>query len=173
MRFLQISCGCLFIVAACGGAPGSPLDDGGPGSDGSSNYAPTNDSGNNDSGNSDSGNSGDGAACVDEHGRYTMVMTGAGCGPTATDVKECITETSCTITIMAQSTQLNAGISGTTPIQNDGSFTGATIMEGTMMRSGCVGAWDSGTSTLTIDCGGMNTAQSCRATLVRTSLSCN
>src|SRR5947199_169371 len=77
----------------------------------------------------------------------------------------CIQETSCSITL---STTGNGGneVSGTTPIGADGSLSGAAIMEGTSARTGCVGTWATSTSTLTIDCGGVSTSQSCRATLV-------
>jgi hypothetical protein len=54
----------------------------------------------------------------------------------------------------------------------DGSFTGAAITEGTGNRTGCTGTWNAGTSTLTVDCGGVGSSQSCIATLTRSSLTC-
>jgi hypothetical protein len=54
----------------------------------------------------------------------------------------------------------------------DGSFSGAPIKEGNVNRTGCVGTWDGNGSILTVDCGGVGTTQSCRATLTRTALNC-
>jgi hypothetical protein len=65
------------------------------------------------------------------------------------------------------------GLSGSTPIQNDGAFSNAAINEGSAPRTGCTGAWNGGTSTLVIDCGGTGTGQSCEATLTRMVAACN
>lgn len=156
-------------IVACGGADSTGLD-GGSDSGG--------DSSGNDSGGdatmdaANNNDAADGAACPDESGSYTVTFTGQGCGNVATSAPICIQESSCTITLSTGAGGSNE-ISGTTPIVADGSFTGAALNEGSMNRTGCVGSWDAGTSTLTIDCGLMNTTQSCRATLVRKGANCN
>ena len=155
------------MLAACGGATGTGLTDGGndasSGNDGSSSDASSTDSGNNDSG----------MACPDESGRYSVTFSGLGCGTIGMQASICITETNCSITIATGITSGGSNeVSGMTPIQNDGSFSGAAIKEGSMSRTGCTGSWDMGSSTLTIDCGGVNTNQSCEATLVRTAGKC-
>jgi hypothetical protein len=44
------------------------------------------------------------------------------------------------------------------------------LREGTANRTGCTGTWNAGT--MTVDCGGTNTSQSCVVDLVRVSDTC-
>jgi hypothetical protein len=170
MRFLHVTGTALFIVA-CGGTGGTPLDGG---NDGTAGNDSGNDSGNDASSDVASDTSGDtGAQCPNESGLYSVAFSGQGCGNVSNNAPICITETSCTITLATKGSGGSNEVSGTTPILNDGSFTGAAINEGSMNRTGCVATWDNGSSTLTIDCGGTGTSQSCRATLVRTNANCN
>jgi hypothetical protein len=161
------------VAVACGGASGTGLDDGGGNTDGGGDGSTTqNDSGTG----SDATTNPDGApACPVESGMYSLQLSGAGCGNTATSGSECITQNQCTIDMMyVGSGSSSMGLKDTTPIQlqSDGSFDNGAIQEGTSQRSGCTGTWNQQTHTLVVDCGGMNTSQSCVATLVRTSETC-
>jgi hypothetical protein len=159
-----IACG-----LACGGASGPPIDGG---TDGGADTSTT-DGG--DAAPVDSSadvNNGDGAACPDEHGKYAVTFTGQGCGTISNSAPICVSETSCTITLATTGTGPNE-LSGMTPIGGDGSFSNAAMNEGAMSRTGCVGTWNSGATTLTIDCGGVNTSQSCEAVLVLIGGTCN
>ncbi len=60
-----------------------------------------------------------------------------------------------------------SGINGTATDKSDGSFAGAALTEGNLMRMGCAGAWDAATSTMTVDCGGLSTLQACVIALKR------
>lgn len=164
MRFLSIAFVSLALVAACGGTSGSPLDDGGT-SDGTT--------GNDGAAPNDAGNVPDvakpdvGPACPLESGSYSVQLSGAGCGDTSSSPTECITQNQCTITLDFGGGSGKA-LKGTTPIKSDGSFDNAQIEEGSTTRTGCIGTWDEQTSTLTVDCGGTSSTQSCIATLTRT-----
>jgi hypothetical protein len=96
--------------------------------------------------------SADAGPCTGERGAYSISLSGQGCGDLNASAPECI---------------------GTASLGADGSFSGAAITEGTGNRTGCVGTWNAATSTLTVDCGGVGSSQSCRATLTRTSMTCN
>jgi hypothetical protein len=63
-------------------------------------------------------------------------------------------------------------VNGVIDLQNDGSFSGAALQFGSVQRTGCVGQWDAGMQTLTLDCGGMGSSQSCIVTMTRTGSSC-
>ncbi|MGH7280103.1 MAG: hypothetical protein ACRELY_01145, partial [Polyangiaceae bacterium] len=63
---------------------------------------------------------------------------------------------------------LSFGVNGTASLQMDGAFSGALLTLGTIGRTGCTGTWDDSAKTMTIDCGGTGTAQSCEVTLTRT-----
>jgi hypothetical protein len=173
MRFLHWVVIPAVAVAACGGAAGTGLDDGGNNGDGGGDGSTTQNDG---SSNPDVIMTPDtGTTCPVEAGKYSLVTSGAGCGNTATTGFECITQTQCTIDLAyIGSGSSSMGLKDTTPIQlkSDGSFDNGAIQEGTANRSGCVGTWDQQTHTLIIDCGGVNTSQSCRATLVRVSETC-
>lgn len=122
----------------------------------------------------DSGSGGDAAvSCLDETGKYSITSSGSGCGALTTAVPICINQIkACTVSITTDSSGANV-VSGQIDINADGSMTNATVQEAASTRTGCVGAWDAASSTLTIDCGGTGTSQSCRVTLVRTAASCN
>jgi hypothetical protein len=114
----------------------------------------------------------DAGPCPDQHGAYTIALSGQGCGDLNANAPECIAQSSCHITLTSTVPAGPAGLNGMTQLGMDGSFTMGAIMEGTSNRTGCVGAWTASTSTLTVDCGGVGTSQSCRATLTRTSKTC-
>jgi hypothetical protein len=163
---LAVGCGSSFSEAGDGGAPG---DTGAV--DGSSASEAGDDASTTDVAIEAAGDSS--AACPDESGKYDFVDVGAGCGNIAPAGNGCITQTACTITLMfGGAAGLNA-VSGTTEIATDGSIADATLMEGSQSRSGCTGAWDAASAKLTLDCGGTDTTQSCRATLSRTAATCN
>ena len=116
----------------------------------------------------------DAGACPDEHGKYTVIATGLGCGDLAPTAPQCIQQSAaCRITLLSSGSAGAKALNGTADLAGDGSFTGAAIKEGTVNRTGCVGSWDAQTSTLTVDCGGVASSQSCRAVLTRTSMNCN
>jgi hypothetical protein len=132
-------------------------------------------SGGNDAGGdaiSSSDAAGDAAACPDEHGKYSYVATGLGCGDLGVGSPECIRQTACAITFVSAPSNAMAGLNGDPTIASDGSFTGGSIREGTLQRSGCTGSWDAASSTLIVVCGGMSTTQSCTVTLTRTAAGC-
>jgi hypothetical protein len=97
-----------------------------------------------------------------------------GCGTTfSASAPECIKQTVCTATFSSRTLDGgDTGISGTAFIKSDGSFTYAALKEGTVNRTGCTGTWDEGTGTLTVDCGGVDSGQSCVVTLTRTGNPC-
>jgi hypothetical protein len=110
----------------------------------------------------------DAGPCPDQHGAYSISLSGQGCGNLSATGPECITQNACAITFTTSA----GGLAGTAALGMDGSFTGAAINEGTSNRTGCTGTWDPGTSTLTVDCGGVGSSQSCIATLMRTASMC-
>ena len=159
------------MVVACGGASGTGLDDGGGNTDGGGgDGTTTNDAANNPDAiaKPDTGT----PACPLESGKYSIELSGAGCGDTSNTVTECIQQQQCTIGIDF-SGGTGKGVKGQTAIKSDGSFDNAAMEEGSSTRTGCTGTWNQTTHTLVIDCGGVNTSQSCIATLVRTSETCN
>ncbi len=170
MRFLHLCFGGFLITAACSGSQGGPLDDGGTSSDGTTaSDAPNNPDVTPPKG--DAGKADTGAGCPDESGGYSIALAGAGCGDTSSTVNECIQQSGCTISIDFGG-GTGKGVKGSTGILQDGSFANASMEEGSTTRTGCIGKWDSQTSTLVIDCGGTSSTQSCVATLVRTSPTC-
>jgi hypothetical protein len=114
----------------------------------------------------------DAGPCPDEHGAYTISISGQGCGDLAASAPECITQNACAITFASNPATGGKALNGTASLGMDGSFTGAALTEGTSNRTGCTGTWDTGTSTLNVDCGGVGSSQSCIATLTRTSKTC-
>jgi hypothetical protein len=170
--------GLLFVVA-CGSSQGNPLDD--AGADGTADATSAADASDASSSNDATSSSdaadaqtmdvaADAPPCPTEKGAYSLTLSGQGCGSTSTNVQECINQTGCTITIVSSGPQVK-GVDGTTPIQGDGSFTNASMNEGHTARTGCTGTWNNGV--LVVDCGGVNTSQSCIATLTQTSPMCN
>ena len=113
--------------------------------------------------------------CPDVLGTYSVSPSGQGCGDLNASAPQCIRAT--TMTCVAQLASMPAGggtgaINGSASLQQDGSFSGAALLFGTVQRTGCTGTWDQSTSTMTVDCGGMGSSQSCVVTLVRTSSTC-
>jgi hypothetical protein len=172
----------------------SPSPDTGVANDGPGN---TQDSGNTNDGPSsgqDSGNAGDGPAampdagdaasdapappCPDVHGAYAVTAVDAtGCGNSVNlSAPQCVRQPamSCGITFRSMvSGGGNGAINGDATVQNDGSFMGAALMEGTSNRTGCTGTWNAANSTLTVDCGGTGSSQACVLALRRTGPTCN
>jgi hypothetical protein len=109
----------------------------------------------------------DAGSCPDQYGAYSVALSGVGCGDTAMGA-QCVTQTSCHVTFAS-----SGGLNGMASLAMDGSFTGAAITEGTGTRTGCAGTWSAATSTITVDCGGVGSSQSCRAALTRTASTCN
>jgi hypothetical protein len=115
------------------------------------------------------------AACPDLGGFYSITpVQGLGCGSGFNaSASECIHQQACDISIIVMVTPpdggFNIGITGLATLASDGSFTSAALREGTLNRTGCTGTWDSGSGTLTVDCGGVDSGQACLVTLTRTS----
>jgi hypothetical protein len=169
MRFLHYVLVPVAIVA-CGGASSTGLDDGGT-TDGGDGAAQNGDGSTSDVVNP---NPDSGLACPVESGKYSIQLSGAGCGDTSATVTECIQQTQCSIQIdFGGGSGKGLKSQNPVPIQSDGSFTGAAIEEGSATRTGCTATWTQSTHTLVVDCGGTNSTQSCIATLVRTSETCN
>jgi hypothetical protein len=118
--------------------------------------------------------SADAGPCPDVTGAFSVSMSGAGCGNLNTGAPQCIAPsgTDCVVDFVSTPTTGNAAVNGQATIQMDGSFTNAALMFGTAQRTGCVGSWNAATSTLTADCGGVGSTQSCIVTLTRTGASC-
>jgi hypothetical protein len=116
---------------------------------------------------------GDAGPCPDEHGAYSVALAGAGCGDLAASAPQCIQQNTCTITFGSSGSGGTKALNGDATLLIDGVFTGAAIKEGSVQRTGCTGTWNATTSTLTVDCGGVGSSQSCIATLTRTSMTCN
>lgn len=98
---------------------------------------------------------------------------GAGCGDLAAGAPQCIKAGSspCQIQLVSQG-PTGSALNGTVTVDTSGDFTGGAIKEGSVQRTGCTGTWDTATSQLTVDCGGMGSSQSCVATLTRTGNTC-
>jgi hypothetical protein len=114
------------------------------------------------------------AACPNITGVYTVVIVdAAGCGDLSAAAGQCIQQDTqgCAITFMSMGSSNTAAINGDATLQGR-SFMGAQLKEGTADRSGCTGVWDGVTSTLTVDCGGAGTTQSCVVSLRRTGARC-
>jgi len=114
------------------------------------------------------------AACPAVGGLYSLtVVDGAGCGDLNALALECVVQTTCAIQLKSRVAAAGiAGIDGDATLQSDGTFAGAALKEGTVNRTGCTGAWDGSSSTMTVDCGGTGTSQSCEVQLTRTALTC-
>ena len=118
-------------------------------------------------------------ACPDEHGLYSVTVSGKnGCGTLDDSEDVCITQgVMCGIALTSKLPAVGA-VEGETSIKDTGDFIDATILVGGVMRSGCSGTWNASSSQLTIDCGGMVAAsdagpsQICVFTLTRISMSC-
>ncbi len=114
------------------------------------------------------------AACPDLSGAYTggIVASGQGCGNLNVDANECIQQMGCHIVFLSTSLTGTPAVTGEAQIDNVGAFMGAGLVLGTNMRTGCTGQWDAQTQTLTVDCGGTGSAQSCTVTMTRKQARC-
>jgi hypothetical protein len=178
------------VLVACGsGGSSTTTIDSGAGDDGSGSSSGADDSGGRDATGSSSGSSsgssgGDAVAdgpvldagpCPDIVGSYGQISTeGQGCSDLNLVASECImlAQQQCAFQLVSPTTGSIPAVNGTVVLTVAGSFTGAMLKFGTVQRSGCVGQWDAPTQTLTLDCGGMGTSQSCTVTLVRSSTTC-
>ncbi len=107
-------------------------------------------------------------------GAYSiMLIDNAGCGNFNSNAPQCIVQTACTISFSSVVSAGFPAINGDPTLQNDGSFTFGALKEGNVNRTGCTGTWTAGTSTMTVDCGGMGSSQSCVVALTRTNTKCN
>src|SRR5215831_13931352 len=159
----------VFAIAGCGddsappgstgGAGGSAGAGGSGGSGGSNVDAPAIDAATADAG-----------PCPDVFGAYSMVMTtGAGCGDLNTSAPQCIagTNQACFAHFMSVVSGGGAGaVNGGAMLQMDGSFNNANLIFGSVQRSGCIGSWNETTQTMTANCGGTGSSQSCTVTMV-------
>lgn len=118
--------------------------------------------------------SADAGPCPDVFGAYTVSVSGQGCGDLNASAPQCIagTGTACVAHFISAPPTGTGAVNGQAMLQMDGSFSGAALIFGTVQRSGCVGTWNAATSTLTADCGGMGSSQSCVVTLTRTGTTC-
>jgi hypothetical protein len=112
--------------------------------------------------------------CPNVLGQYSVSIMGQGCSDLNPSAPQCIkgTSTACTAHFVSVPATGPGAVNGAAMLMMDGSFSGAMLLFGTQQRSGCVGTWDAATSTMTADCGGMGSSQSCIVTLTRTSLIC-
>ena len=160
----------VFVTVACGGTSTDLIGDGGA-SDGSA----SSDGGTGDGDTREGGIiRGDGGSCPDISGSYSLAHAGDGCGDLA-DATECVqVDNACGAQMKASGGGGARGVEASVSLDADGSFSGASVKLGSADRSGCTGTWDASASTLTIDCGGTGSSQSCVVTLTRTSTtSCN
>ena len=166
--------GIVFVAVACGGTSTDLIGDGGASGDGSANGDGGSSNGDG-GGTRDGGARGDGGSCPDVGGSYSISHSGDGCGDLSADATECVQQdNTCRAQIKPSGGGGGLGVEATVTIGADGSFEGANVKLGSTDRSGCTGTWDDSTSTLTIDCGGTGTSQSCVVTLTRTSTAtCN
>lgn len=120
-----------------------------------------------------SGSASSGApACDALPAAYAIELTDpVGCGNLVPAAIECISQAGCTATLRPL-TPAKPGISGTVNLTVGAGgvtgFTNASLTLGNVMRTGCTGQYNGPSGTLTIDCGGMGSAQSCVVALHRT-----
>jgi hypothetical protein len=118
----------------------------------------------------------DAGPCPNVFGAYSMLMTtGQGCGDLNTSAPQCIqgTSTACFAHFVSVVAGGGTGaVNGGAMLQMDGSFSGASLIFGTAQRTGCVGSWNEATQTMTANCGGTGSTQSCTVTMVRSAATC-
>lgn len=114
------------------------------------------------------------ARCPDVQGGYAATVSeGQGCGDLSLyySTSPCIRQgPACVITFQSSTLLADGGpatINGSAVLSADGTFANANLILGTQERTGCSGAWDPSTSTMTVDCGGMDASQSCVLALRR------
>jgi hypothetical protein len=166
------------------GADGAALsDDGSSGQDAAGRPATPDAGGSRDGavGSPDSGDAGSDApiaACPDVRGAYAIVVVeGLGCGDLNSTAPQCIRQGQPAACGIAFRSTTSGGampaVDGNASLENNGTFADASLTEGSVDRSGCTGSWNPATSTLTVDCGGSGSAQSCVLALKRTGAVCN
>jgi hypothetical protein len=113
--------------------------------------------------------------CPAVGGAYTVALTtdNKGCSDLNASAPECIVQTGCDVVLKSVVSAGKPALNGTASLQNDGSFSGAAITEGSLGRTGCIGSWTGVPPVLTVDCGGTNSTQSCVVTLTATNTTCN
>ena len=123
----------------------------------------------------------DGGGCPNVIGGYSfLVASGLGCGDLDVTAKQCIlyggaAGNACLIHFQSEQPTPGRAINGPNPAADllaDGTFSGAALREGTFNRTGCTGSFNTATQTMTVNCGGTGTSQSCTVTMVRSSLAC-
>ncbi|MGH7436369.1 MAG: hypothetical protein ACRENE_11910, partial [Polyangiaceae bacterium] len=117
-------------------------------------------------------------ACPNVAGSYTIALTQAtGCTGVGVTATQCIRSNGgCSFELRSNATNGGTpGIDGSFTLSSSGTFDGATLTEGTgtQARTGCTGSWSPSTMTMTVDCGGTGTTQSCVVTLLRSSTTSN
>jgi hypothetical protein len=113
-------------------------------------------------------------SCPNIAGAYAVVIVeAAGCGDLSATAPQCIQQDAlgCALTFVSMGLANTAAVNGNATLQGR-NFSDAQLKEGTVDRSGCTGTWDGVTSTLSVDCGGTGTAQSCIVALRRTAARC-
>jgi hypothetical protein len=112
--------------------------------------------------------------CPDVAGAYAITLVDAqGCGDLNPLAKQCIQQTGCAVVFQSSASGgAKPAINGDPMLQQDGSFSGGALKEGTVNRTGCTGTWDQGLSTMTVDCGGTGSSQACVASLRRVGDTC-
>lgn len=126
-------------------------------------------------GQTNTGGAAEAGSCPDVFGSFTVASVGQGCGDLNTSAPQCIKGTTSVCALHFYSVLPDGGtaaVNGGATLGADGTFSGAAIILGTVQRTGCVGAWNASTSTMSVTCGGTGTSQSCTANLTRTSNLC-
>jgi hypothetical protein len=78
----------------------------------------------------------------------------------------------CAFQLVSATSGVTPAVNGVVTLQSDGSFSNAALQFGTAQRTGCTGQWDAASQTLTMDCGGMGSSQSCVVTIKRSGATC-
>jgi len=101
-----------------------------------------------------------GPLCPDLVGSYTITNVDGGfnCNGLNKNATQSIaaTDIACRVHFVSEGASLNAnvGVNGAAGLDQNGDFTGATLMFNKTSRSPCSGVWDTGNARLTIKCGG-------------------
>jgi hypothetical protein len=125
----------------------------------------------------DSGTEAGPSPCPAVGGGYKLAIgtSGTACPTVNTSATQCVVQSTCSLQFISK-VSLDGGagtaINGTAVLQTDGTFSGAMLVEGTGPRSGCVGSWSANSSTLTVNCGGTGSTQSCTLVLTRVGPTC-
>jgi hypothetical protein len=116
------------------------------------------------------------AVCPNVRGAYSIaVVDGQGCGDLNPSAPQCIRQGAlgvCDITFVSRAPSGVPAINGDPALQSNGSFAGGALTEGTVNRTGCTGSWNAPTSTMTVDCGGTGSSQSCVVAMQRVADTC-